>query len=139
MNPLEGRDLRSSNRVSSRVAKIALLLTLVLAFAVGSTAPAMALSARKRAVVNVIKKAAKSKRLSTAEITALLKICKRESGYRPTARNGSCKGLFQLMTHFGRSKWANAHWNTLKAIRYIKHRYGTCRAALSHSYRYGWY
>ena len=115
------------------------MLTLVAAFAVGAATPAMALSAKKKAVIKVIKTAAKTRKLNTAEIAALLKICKRESGYRPTARNHSCKGLFQLKTHFGASKWTDPRWNTLKAIKYIKHRYHTCRAALSHSYHYGWY
>jgi SLT domain-containing protein len=116
-----------------------ILFTLVFAFAAGAATPAMALSAKKKAVIKVIRKAAKSKHLNKAEIKALLKICKRESGYRPGARTGSCKGLFQLKTHFGRKKWANAKWNTLKAIKYIKHRYGSCRAALRHSNSYGWY
>ena len=115
------------------------MLALVVTFAVGAATPAMALSAKQKAVIKIIKTAAKSKKLSNAEISALLKICRRESTYRPTAINGTCKGLFQLKTHFARSKWANARWNTLKAINYIKHRYKTCRRALSHSYRFGWY
>jgi SLT domain-containing protein len=116
-----------------------LLLTLVFAFAVGAMTPAMALSAKKRAVVKVIKKAAKSKHLNKAEIKALLKICKRESDYNPKSLTGSCKGLFQLKTHFSRKKWSDAKWNTLKAIKYIKKRYGSCRKALAHSNSYGWY
>jgi len=115
------------------------MLVLVLTFALGAVTPAMALSARQRRVVNIIKKIGRANHYGPKQRSALLKIAKRESGYTPTARTGSCKGVFQLMTHFGKSKWANARWNTRKAIKYIKHRYGTPRKALAHSYRYGWY
>jgi hypothetical protein len=129
----------SSSSPASSVIRIVILLALVLAFAVGAATPAMALTKRQKAAIKIIKTAAKSKKLNSKEISALLKICKRESTYSPTEVTGSCKGLFQLKTSYPRSKWANARWNTLKAIKYIKARYGSCRAALSHSYRYGWY
>ena len=93
----------------------------------------------KSHVIAIIKSVAKQKHLSNADVSALLKICRRESGYRPTARNHSCKGLFQLKTHYGPSKWKDPKWNTAKAIKYIKHRYGTARRALAHSYSHGWY
>ncbi len=115
------------------------MLLLALTFVVGVASPAMALTAKQRRVVKVIKAEAKKEKLSKAQITALLKICKRESTFRPKARNGSCKGLFQLKTSFGYKKWSDPAWNTRKAIRYIKHRYGTPTRALSHCYRYGWY
>jgi SLT domain-containing protein len=99
----------------------------------------MALTAKQRRVVKIIKIQAKKKNLNRIQTAALLKIAKRESTFRPTATNGSCKGLFQLKTSFGRSKWANPAWNTRKAIRYIKARYGSPTAALRHCYRYGWY
>jgi SLT domain-containing protein len=99
----------------------------------------MALSARQRRAIRIIRREARKKHLRKKDTRALLKLCKRESDYRRTARNRSCKGLFQLKTKFGRKKWANAAWNTRKAIRYIKHRYGNCRRALRHSYRYNWY
>ena len=106
---------------------------------VTAATPAMALTAKQKKVIKIIKAEAKKKKLSNAEISALLKICKRESGYRPTATNGSCKGLFQLKTRYSRKYWADPAWNTRKAIRYVKHRYGTWRKALAHSHRYGWY
>ena len=122
---------------SKHIVRTVLVLALALTFVVACASPAMALS--KKRVITIIKTVAAQKHLSKAEVSALLKICKRESGYRPTARTGSCKGLFQLMTHFGPNKWQDPKWNTAKAIRYIKHRYGTCRAALAHSYSHGWY
>ncbi len=124
---------------SSRIVRTILALSLALTFVIAAASPAMALSAKKRAVIKIIKSVAKQKHLSAAETKALLKIAKMESGYRTTARNHSCKGLFQLKTHFGRSKWTNAAWNTAKAIRYIKHRYGSVRKALRFHYRHGWY
>jgi hypothetical protein len=132
-------NLSRSLTSSKHLVRLVLVLMLTAAFGIGAASPAMALSAKKRAVIKIIRAEAKKKHLKKADIAALLKICKRESGYRPGARNHSCKGLFQLKTKFGRSKWANAAWNTRKAIRYIKHRYGTARAALRHSNRYGWY
>jgi hypothetical protein len=80
------------------------------------------------------------------QTTALLKLAYRESRWhnwsvshakRPQNR---CYGTFQLswgMAH-GRA-WFNPYWSTMRAIRYIKHRYGTPVRALAHSYRYGWY
>lgn len=125
---------------STHIARIALVLLLSVTFAVAAASPAMAQSAKKtRAVIRIIKAQAVKKHLSQAEISAMLKICRRESSFIPTERTGSCKGLFQLQTHYSRAKWANPAWNTRKAIRYVRHRYGTWRAALRHSYRHGWY
>jgi hypothetical protein len=132
--------LYRSPKSSSHIVRTVLVLALAAAFIAAAVTPAMAQSAKRRAeVIKIIKTEASKQHLNKAEISALLKICKRESGYRPTARNHSCKGLFQLKTRFGRSRWADPAWNTRKAIRYIKHRYGSARAALRHSHRYGWY
>jgi hypothetical protein len=131
--------LYRSNTSSSRIVKTVIMLTLVLTFSIGAATPAMALSAKRRRVVAIIKEVAKAKHYGSKQTRALLKIAKRESGYSATEVTGSCKGVFQLMTHYSRSKWANPRWNTAKAIRYIKHRYGTPTKALAHSYRYGWY
>lgn len=124
---------------STRIVRTVLVLLLSMTFVIGAASPALALSAKKKAVIATIRKVAKSKHLSASETKALLKIAKMESGYRPTARNHSCKGLFQLMTHFSKRKWANPAWNTAKAIRYIRHRYGTVRKALRFHYAHGWY
>jgi hypothetical protein len=131
--------LYRSTHSSSHIVRTVLVLALMLAFAIGAASPAMALNKYQRHNIRVIKIQAKKKHLKKAQITALLKLCKRESWYVARARTGSCKGLFQLKTHYGRKKWANPAWNTRKAIRYIKHRYGTPKKALAHSYRYGWY
>ncbi len=80
------------------------MLLLALTFALGVASPAMALTAKQKRVVKIIKIQAKKKNLSNVQIAALLKIAKRESTFRPTATNGSCKGLFQLKTSFGRKQ-----------------------------------
>jgi hypothetical protein len=88
-----------------------------------------------RGIVAVLR----SKHTSDAEIRAALTLCFRESGFHRTETTGHCKGLFQLWTHVGRSKWASVRWNTLRARFYVRRRYGSFRAALAHSYRCGWY
>lgn len=128
-----------SYRSTTPLVRTMLVLMLAAIFIVGAATPALAKSMSRKKVVRIIKATAKAKHLSKRDITALLKLCRRESTFRPTARNGSCKGLFQLKTSYGYRKWSNPAWNTRKAIKYIKHRYGNARAALSHSYRYGWY
>ena len=77
---------------------------------------------------------------------ALVKLAYRESRWhnwsvskakRPQDR---CWGTFQLSYGMAHGHpWSNPYWNTMRAIRYIKHRYGTPVRALAHSYRYGWY
>lgn len=119
-------------------------MVLLLSVAVASPAfakrmPPKHLSKSQAAHKATIVKAAKSKGLSKAEIHALLILGWRESGWRPLARNGACRGAFQLnFRHMG-NKWKDLAWNTKRAIKYIKHRYGTARKALAHSYRYNWY
>lgn len=126
-------------RSTQTLVRTVLVLLLATVFIAGAASPAFAKKYSRRQVISIIKTVAKSKGLGAADIRALLKLCKRESTFRPTARNHSCKGLFQLKTHYGYRKWSDPAWNTRKAIRYIRHRYGNARAALSHSYRYGWY
>ena len=77
--------------------------------------------------------------LSKRDTKRMLWLAKRESGQRNLARNGSCKGLFQVMTKQPKWKWANPKWNTRRAIDYIRKRYGSVSAAVAHSKRYGWY
>ena len=125
---------------SSRMTRIALALALTLAFTVGAANPAFAVTgAARRKVIATITATAKKSHVSTANIKALVTLAKRESSYNPKARNGSCKGLFQLKTKASRGKWTNAAWNTKQAISYVKRRYGSPLKALRHSYRYGWY
>ncbi len=91
-------------------------------------------------VRGIIASVARSKGLDGRNITALLTLCRRESGFNPRARNHSYLGLFQLnrgMVDGG--PWQDAAWNTARAIRYIQGRYGSPVSALAHSYSRGWY
>jgi hypothetical protein len=85
----------------------------------------------------LIRRIAKAHGYGSADTEALVTLCRRESTFRPTATNGSCKGLFQLKT--SSSRWADPAWNTTAAIGYIEKRYGSPRKALAHSYSRGWY
>lgn len=87
--------------------------------------------------VNVIREVAAQHNVSAADQKALIKLAKRESSWNPKARNGSCRGLFQVKTKSKR--WADPAFNTSLALKYIKKRYGTPRKALAHSYSHGWY
>jgi len=77
-------------------------------------------------------------RYSSADVEALVTLCYRESSFKPSARNGSCKGLFQIKTR--NPRWADPKWNINAAFAYIARRYhGSPRAALAHSYSDGWF
>lgn len=91
-------------------------------------------------VRGIIASVARSKGLDGRNITALLTLCRRESGFNPRARNHSYYGLFQLNWGMvdGRP-WYEPAWNTARAIRYIQGRYGSPVSALAHSYSHGWY
>jgi bacterioferritin-associated ferredoxin len=118
---------------------ITLLLALTLSTASISAVPAHAHSVRqvKKTVVRVAKQCG----LCEADQRALLKIAKRESHFNEhdLSPSGKYKGVFQLGFKHGMKRWRDPAWNTKRAIKYIKHRYGTPRVALNHCYRYGWY
>jgi hypothetical protein len=76
-----------------------------------------------------------------AQTDALLWIAKRESNYHAWSHSRSeCHGLFQLSRGMAHGHpWRDPRWNTLRAIRYIRGRYGSPLRAKAHSVRYGWY
>lgn len=116
-----------------------LLLVLIATPAYAHRMPPKHLSASQARHKATIVRVGHSLHLSRPEIRAMLILGWRESGWRPTARNGNCRGAFQLnFRHMGR-KWRNLAWNTRRANRYVKHRYGSWRRALAHSYRCNWY
>ena len=136
-NLWKGETLYRSTTPPSHIVRTALVLSFALTFIVAATSPAMARSAHRSSVVRTIRSVAQSKHLSARETSSLLKIARMESGYHPTARNHSCKGLFQLKTRS--AQWANPAWNTARAIGYIRHRYGSVARALRFHYSHGWY
>ena len=119
---------------------------MVLLFSVLAVSPAFAkrmppkhLSASQAVHKAIIVKVAKAAGYGLQQTNALLILGWRESGWRPTARTGNCRGAFQLnFNHMG-NHWKDLAWNTRRAIKYIKHRYGTPSRALAHSYSRNWY
>lgn len=96
-------------------------------------------TAKKLTIPQQISKIAYSKKLSKAEVSALLWICKRESGFHPTEVTGSCYGLFQLSSSMVRGHPWKPLWNTTRAIRYMKGRYGGVLQAKSFWMAHHWY
>ena len=53
---------------------------------------------------------------------------------------GSCYGLFQLNASMSHGKpWTNPEWNTKRAIKYMKGRYGGVLKALAFWKAHHWY
>lgn len=74
------------------------------------------------------------------DVSAMKQIADYESHDNPRAHSRTCWGLFQLSTAMAKGHpWSDAGWNTRRALRYVKARYGTPRKALSHIRRTGWY
>lgn len=73
---------------------------------------------------------------------SMVKLCKKESGFRPGAvnPNGKYFGLFQLNSGMASGNdWSNPTWNTKRALEYIRSRYGDPCGAWAHSRSYNWY
>ena len=79
--------------------------------------------------------------LKRVEIDALLWIAKRESNYHPTSvSRGGCYGLFQLSRGMAAGHpWKDPAWNTKRAIKYMKGRYGSVPKAKAFWLRHHWY
>jgi hypothetical protein len=76
----------------------------------------------------------------TLDVTAMKKIADYESHDNPKSHSSSCWGLFQLSTKMVKGHpWADATWNTKRALKYVKGRYGTPRKAWAHIKKTGWY
>ena len=84
---------------------------------------------------------AKAAHLSAANTSALLWIAKRESNYHAFSSNhGKCLGVFQLSRSMCKGHpWWNPAWNTRRAIRYMRGRYGSPRKAEAFWQRHFWY
>jgi hypothetical protein len=105
-------------------------------------APPVRKPVKKLTVRQIIAKTGRERGLSKAEIDALMWICKRESSFHPKSesRNGLYHGLFQLnkgMAH-GRP-WKDAAWNTRRAIKYMRGRYGSVLRAKAFWVAHHWY
>lgn len=91
---------------------------------------------------SLIRSTAKAAHYGPKQTAALVTLAYRESSWHNWSRSsgGRCLGTFQLSRSMcvGRPWWKPG-WNTRRAIRYIKHRYGKPTRALAHSYSRGWY
>jgi len=96
---------------------------------------------KRLTVKQIIAKVGREKGLSKAEIAALLWMAKRESNYHPTSHSRSeCHGLFQLSAGMAHGKpWKDPVWNTKRAIKYMKGRYGGVLQAKAFWMSHHWY
>jgi hypothetical protein len=105
------------------------------------TPPAPPAKKKKLTVRQVIAQAGRKAGLSTKEIAALIWICKRESNFHPTSHSRSgYHGLFQLSKGMAHGRpWKNPAWNTKRAIRYMRGRYGGVLKAKAFWVAHHWY
>jgi hypothetical protein len=119
-------------------------LPAVLAAALPATvtpAPAPIGKRKHLSVPQIIVQVARAAHLSKAEIDGLLWIAKRESNYHPRSQSRSeCHGLFQLSAGMAHGHpWTDPAWNTKRAIRYMKGRYGSVLRAKAFWSSHHWY
>jgi soluble lytic murein transglycosylase-like protein len=97
--------------------------------------------AKKLTVRQIIAKVGSAAGLSKAEVAALLWIAKHESNYHPRSRSASgCYGLFQLSQSMAHGHpWQDPAWNTKRAIKYMKGRYGGVLRAKAFWSAHHWY
>jgi hypothetical protein len=89
---------------------------------------------------SIISKYTLAAHFTSADVTAMKKIADYESHDHPKSHSKSCWGLFQLSTKLVKGHpWSDPVWNTKRALRYIKGRYGTPRKAWAHIKKTGWY
>jgi hypothetical protein len=103
--------------------------------------PVKKAAVKKLTVPQIIAKVGTEAKLSKAEITALLWIAKHESNFHPTSVSGSgCHGLFQLSSSMvAGHPWTDPNWNTKRAIKYMKGRYGGVLKAQAFWASHRWY
>ena len=104
-------------------------------------APVKVTAPKKLTVRQIIAKVGRDAKLSKAQITALLWIAKRESNFHPTSVSSSgCHGLFQLSSAMVHGHpWKDPAWNTKRAIKYMKGRYGGVTQAKAFWLHHHWY
>ena len=103
--------------------------------------PAPVAKKKRRSVRQIIIDTARAKGCSKSEIRALLWLAWRESRFHPTSHSRSnCHGLFQLSKGMAHGKpWKNPAWNTKRAIKYMRGRYGGVLQAKRFWQSHNWY
>jgi soluble lytic murein transglycosylase-like protein len=96
---------------------------------------------KKLTVRQTIAKVARAHGLKKSHVEALLWIAKRESNFHRTSVSRSrCYGLFQLSHSMVKGHpWKDAAWNTKRAIKYMRGRYGGVLQAKAFWQRHHWY
>jgi len=91
---------------------------------------------------DIIRTVASQQGCTGEETQMLLEIARKESTLRPNAvsKTGKYVGLFQLGPHLGSyEERIDPYWNTARAIRYMRGRYGSISAAYSFRAKNNWY
>lgn len=122
-------------------------LTPLFDWTIGSVQPTTALEPasvaqkKKRSVRRIIIDTGHAAHLSQVEVKALLWLAWRESRFHPTSHSRSnCHGLFQLSKGMAHGKpWKNPVWNTKRAIKYMRGRYGGVLQAQRFWRSHHWY
>lgn len=96
---------------------------------------------KRRTVRQIIADTGRAAGCSRAEVQALLWMAWRESRFHPTSHSRSnCHGLFQLSAGMAHGKpWKNPVWNTKRAIKYMRGRYGGVLQAKRFWQTHHWY
>lgn len=93
---------------------------------------------------SIIREVAAQMGCTAAEINMLLYIAAHEAGpalnVNAVSETGKYVGLFQLGPHLGTySQRIDPYWNTARAIKYMRGRYGSIAAAYQFKRKNGWY
>jgi hypothetical protein len=96
---------------------------------------------KKLSIPALITKIGSQSGLSKAEVAGLLWLAKRESNFHPTSESRSeCHGLFQLSKSMAHGHpWKDPTWNTKRAIKYMRGRYGSVLSAKAFWSSHHWY
>ena len=122
--------------------KVTIVALLVFAFSL--VLPAIAFASVPHYSVSYSKaqiyRAAVAAHTSSTDRSDLNWIASRESSFHNWSDNGSCHGLFQLSTGMVRNHpWWNPYWNTTRAIKYMRGRYGSIHRAKLFWLSHHWY
>lgn len=87
----------------------------------------------------------RGRRLTEADVEALVRLAWKESRWSPTAKNprSTATGMWQFLDGSwkgtGVRKTHDPYWQTVAALRYVRSRYSTPQKALAFHDREGWY
>jgi hypothetical protein len=141
LDPAPASAEASTTASSDASAPLAAVVTKAFSGPTTPVVPARPVVRRKLTVKQIIARTGYAAGLSRAEVDAMLWMAKRESNYHPTSHSRSnCHGLFQLSKGMAHGHaWSDPVWNTKRAIRYMKGRYGGVLRAKAFWVAHHWY